>query len=60
MFERGVLDEEITVYGQSDHVCFEAVGSWGVGCGAVAGAQREHCDAVSVTCQVWRHGYLDD
>lgn len=29
MFERGVLDEEITVYGQSDHVCFEAVGNWG-------------------------------
>ena len=51
--ERGVLDEEITVYEQSDHVCFEAVGSWGDGFGVVAGVQREHCDTVSVACQVW-------
>lgn len=30
MFERGVLDEETTVYGQSDHVCSEAfeLGDW--------------------------------
>ena len=48
MFERGDLDEEITVYGQSDHVCFEAAGSWSDGCGAVAGAQREHRDAVPI------------
>ena len=60
MFERAVLDEEITVYGQPDHVCSEAVGSWGDGCGAVEGAQREHREVVSVACQVWRHGYLDD
>lgn len=48
MFERGVLYEEITVYVQSDHVCFEAVGSWGDGYGVVAGAQREHRDTLSI------------
>jgi len=56
MFERGVLDEEITVYGQSDHVCFEAVGSWGIGCGVVAGAQREYRDTVSVAA---KYGGMD-
>lgn len=60
MFERGVLDEEITIYGQSDHVCSEAVGSWGLGCGVVAGAQCQHCDAVPVAGEVRWHGYLDD
>ena len=46
MFERIVLDEEITVYRQSDHVYFEAVESWGEDCGVVNGAQREHRDTV--------------
>lgn len=40
MFERGGLDEEITVCGQADHVCFEAVGSWGDGYGIIAGTRR--------------------
>ena len=54
MFERGVLDEEITIYGRSDHVCFEAVGSWGNDCRAVSGAQYQHRDALSVAHTVWR------
>jgi hypothetical protein len=35
MFERGVLDEEFTIYRQSDHVYCEVVGSLGFGCGVV-------------------------
>ena len=48
MVERGVLDEEITVYRQIDLVSSEAGGIWSRDCEVVAGAQREQCDPVSV------------
>jgi hypothetical protein len=41
MFERGVLDEEIKIYGQSDYVWSEAVRSWvAMGFGAKDGVLR--------------------
>ena len=42
MFALGVLDEGRPVYGLSGHICSEAVGNWGDGCGVSAGAQCEH------------------
>ena len=52
MFERGVLDEEITIDGQSDHVCLEAVGSWVT----VAELSREH-NVSTATLYQWRAKY---
>ena len=52
MFGQRVLDGEITIDGQLDHICSEVVGNWGLGCGVGLGAEI----STAMLCQ-WRAKY---